>query len=723
MTAVVDRRPIRPFDDAREHLSAELDLLQLRLRREIARLRAARQLTEDDFRGLYVSDAQVDALLADDPGHREAIETLDDQIAHTREDIDARCATTDAGKLPLARLARAFDLDALALDAVVAAAAVDVDLRFGTLFSYAQNDVTRKRPSIDLVLRLLLDDERGRAAAGPLLGPCSPLVERRILRLVEDPHDHAAPLPSRALRLDEALVAMLLGVDRLDEWLAGRGTLTTECRDAADLVLADEVWARLAPLLNGESPAGVVILHGPPGAGRRRIAEALCAASNRSLLTVDCAAIVRQHDPPEAFAVLARDAVVRGAAVLLRRFDDARGVEQDRIAQLTGALEQLAGSVPMLAIETESGWHPEYGWRGPEPLTIDVPPPPLGLRAGVWLQLLHGRATGVDVGALASTFTLTPGRIAAAIRAAEHASRVRGSVLDTDALAEAIRTTSTEGLRRLAERVPPVYAPDDIVLPARASSQLDEICRSYRHRETVYGRWGFRRARPTGAGLKVLFAGPSGTGKSMASQIVASELGLDLYRVDIAAIVDKYIGETEKHLRALFGEAKRVNAAILFDEADALFGKRSSVQDAHDRYANIEVGFLLQQMEDFDGVAILATNLRANMDDAFLRRLDALVDFPAPDAAHRERIWRKMIPPGAPIDGDVDFSFLAERFDLSGGNIRNCALAAAFTAADENRPIRMSHLVVAVANEYQKIGKLPSRSDFGDHFDLLRERR
>jgi SpoVK/Ycf46/Vps4 family AAA+-type ATPase len=213
-------------------------------------------------------------------------------------------------------------------------------------------------------------------------------------------------------------------------------------------------------------------------------------------------------------------------------------------------------------------------------------------------------------------------------------------------------------------------------------------------------------------GLKVLFAGESGTGKTLAAQVIATDLGLDVFRVDLATVVSKYIGETERNLDRIFAAAEGSNAILFFDEADALFGKRSEVKDAHDRYANIEVAYLLQRMETYPGAVVLATNYRRNIDEAFLRRLDFAIDFPFPDAADRVHIWRRLLPDGAPVGADVDVDALASRFELAGGSIRNCSVAAAFMAADDGGTIGMRHLVDAVAAEYRKMGRLTMDSEF-----------
>jgi SpoVK/Ycf46/Vps4 family AAA+-type ATPase len=252
---------------------------------------------------------------------------------------------------------------------------------------------------------------------------------------------------------------------------------------------------------------------------------------------------------------------------------------------------------------------------------------------------------------------------------------------------------------------------DDIVLPEDSLAQLREICQRVAHRHRVLGEWGFDRKLSLGKGVNALFAGPSGTGKTMAAEIIANALGLDLYRIDLAGVVSKYIGETEKNLDRVFSAAQHANAILFFDEADALFGKRSEVRDSHDRYANIEISYLLQKMEEYDGIAILAPNLRQNLDDAFMRRLAFTVHFPFPDEASRRQIWTGIWPAETPLDGDIDHDFLARQYKLSGGNIKNIALASAFLAAEDEKPVTMAHLFQATRREHQKMGKTLSEGE------------
>ena len=330
--------------------------------------------------------------------------------------------------------------------------------------------------------------------------------------------------------------------------------------------------------------------------------------------------------------------------------------------------------------------------------------------------------------ALASKFRFGPGKINAVVEALRR-SRIGGSggegpgaeaSLDAE-LHRACREESNRGLGSFAQKLEPKYRWEDLVVPGDILAQLREIRNSVRHRQRVYGEWGFEGKFSLGKGLNVLFSGPSGTGKTMSTEILAGDLGLDLYKIDLASVVSKYIGETEKNLARIFREAQSGNCILLFDEADALFGKRSEVKDSHDRYANIEINYLLQRMEEFDGIVILTTNMSKNLDAAFTRRIQYTVEFPFPDERQREELWRKVFPAATPLAADIDLDFLAKRFKFSGANIKNIALNGAFMAASNGGVVGMAHIVTALKREYRKLGKLCSRSEFGPYYGLVRD--
>ncbi len=342
----------------------------------------------------------------------------------------------------------------------------------------------------------------------------------------------------------------------------------------------------------------------------------------------------------------------------------------------------------------------------------DLPVVDLPRRPWIDLPVAKSAASGADWQA-----TLGSSEVAGYRLTAEQLDLVgrAASAMGGDVTA-AVRRLASGHIDALATRLRPSRQWDDLVLEPRRMEQIREIAIRCRHRATVFDKWGFSREPSTG--VVALFAGPSGTGKTMAAEVIAGDLGLDLYKIDVAALVSKYIGETEKNLSMVFDAAEASNVALFFDEADALFGKRTEVSDSHDRYANIEVSYLLQRVERYEGLVVLATNLLNNVDPAFFRRLHVVVEFPIPAPAERMRIWSQSMPAAAPVGGDLDLKFLADRFELPGGTIRNAVLTAAFLAADTDTQISMATLVVALQQELRKMGRLVSAADFGPYAAL-----
>jgi hypothetical protein len=735
-----------PFTNGGEHLLAELERLRWLLRAEVLRMRAANLLTENQFRGLYVSDEQIDAILSAPPAEAAGssgalsglrdIQALYSQAAECNARISARCAASGAAgiALPLERLAKLFSLSALERDALLLSVAPEIDPNFETLYSYAQNDVTRKRPTVGLMLRLLGAGPAERLELRKLFSAAGRLLQTPLVRFSDEAQEREAPLLSRTVRPEECIVDFLLEAPEVDSRLRPFTRHVKPDRPLASLHLPSELTEslqRAACAVRDEG--GILFFHGAAGAGKRAAAEALSADAGRTLVIADIR--LAQAAGVQAAATLPllhRVAILCGANLLLSHAGAWLGEENQQRQQaqsVSDALsESIAGSGLTVFVSSESAWPVAESALHCAWSAYEFPTPGFLDRTRLWQEAMDAIEASPPAGTaseLANRFVLTGGQIQGACRAARTHALLRGQDVATLARAEfeaEARAQSNQGLRRRAQKVECAYGWQDLVLPARAVQQLREVCFAEKYRSVVYVEWGFDRRMTQGKGLNVLFCGPSGTGKTMSAGIVARELGLDLYKIDLSTVVSKYIGETEKQLSQIFREAQSSNAILFFDEADAIFGKRSEVKDAHDRYANVEVAYLLQKMDEYEGVVILCTNFRKNIDDAFTRRIHYIVEFPFPEAVYRERIWRTMVPAGAPLADDVDFGFLGRQFELSGGNIRNAALVAAFYAAEEGGAMRMEHLVLAVARELQKMGKLPSRSDFREHYELTRER-
>ncbi|SHF53691.1 ATP-binding protein [Streptoalloteichus hindustanus] len=543
--------------------------------------------------------------------------------------------------------------------------------------------------------------------------------------------DHLVVLdPSGEIRVDPVVARHLLGNEVVPDEVAGVLTLAEPDRDPDELVFDPELrgtLTRLAPWL-ATSERTVILLHGPYGSGRRTVASVLCDEGGQPLLFADVRAALAR-DWPQVISFCYREARLRGAALCWVGVDPLLTPERTHHwSTLLSAADRFPGTS---LLTSEHAWDPTDSFADGRFLRIELPAPTFPQRRALWHallpageQLTHDGGRDEVVHRLATAFRLTAGQIRDAVGAARGVARLRDPAnpgLRAGDLFEGCRRQCGHRLvahaRRIAPRTDLTF--DDLVLPAPSRRQLTELSHRISLRGRVFGEVGFDRRIGLGRGVTALFTGGSGTGKTMAAELLARAEGVDLYKVDIAAVASKWVGETEKHLDQVFADAERANAMLFFDEADALFAKRGEVKEARDRWANAEMSFLLQRVEEFEGVVLLASNLRQNIDRAFLRRLHSVIDFPAPDAASRLRIWRGMVPPGLSYPDEDELAVLADRFPLTGGNIRNVVLDAAFRALGADRAataVSVRDLVVSVGREYQKVGLPITPGEFGQPF-------
>lgn len=568
------------------------------------------------------------------------------------------------------RIVQVFGLSGFERDVLLLAAAVEMDPALATLVAAVQQSRHRTL-SFGLALGLL------EGAHWSALSPQAPLRRWRLIEV-----DGSLPLTQAALRIDE----------RILHAMAGLGEPDARLRPLLEPLSAPELQApshaRMAGALAGQlgrlrEASPCVILHGEDADGQADLAAVVAGFLGLAAFRLDAADIPALPTEQDALATLwQREAALGGAAL----FIDARpalhrgsavdpGVLARWIAQVRGGLVFLGADQPIPGIDGL-------------PVRVDKPAP--DEQRALWQQVLDPMAADATLPAVAATYRLSARTIAQRAHA----------LPDAGSLQQRCRMLSRPRLEGLARRVEATARWEDLVLPDAQMKTLRLIAGQLRHRITVHGDWGFGAAGQRGLGLSALFFGDSGTGKTLACEVLANEIDLDLYRIDLSAVVSKYIGETEKNLGRVFDAAEDCGAILLFDEADALFGKRSEVKDSHDRYANIEVSYLLQRMETYGGLVVLTTNQRSALDPAFLRRLRFVVQFPFPDAEQRERIWARVFPPSMPR-GELDVARLA-RLPMAGGNIRNIALNAAFFAADEAAPVRMAHLAQAAHLEATK---------------------
>jgi SpoVK/Ycf46/Vps4 family AAA+-type ATPase len=701
----------------------------------------------EQFKGLVVSEEEISGLLANDDG------PLDDAsppeptspeaqaVAEALHRLGARIAERRAASLEartllsLPTLSRLFGLTRFDEQCLIICLAPELDRKYEKLYAYLQDDITQKKPSVDLVLRLACQTAPERLKGRLSFDPQAPLLKYRLAVLTEYPSDAPLPLLARSVKLDDRIANFLLDVDGLDARLESLACVEPPQPRPDHEPFLEEVRGQIGKLIHArlsdpDSDGRPIVFYvwGPNEAGKRSLARVVCGDIGLSLIVADARKLTCGRVPgEEILALLGRETVLGPAALCLENLNsllDDEGKSQPylrTLAEVTGTLSRLT-----FLLGTRS-WTPQGLFDGQVFVNVPLAIPDFESRMRLWQSCMKGHVSQVselDLASLAVQFRITPGQIRDAAAAAEASALWRSPEspeVTPDDLYAASRAQSRPRLGALATRVEPRRTWDDLVLPADEMDALIEISARARHRHVVHGDWGFERKLAVGLGLTVLFFGPSGTGKTMAAEVIASDLRLDLYKIDLSQVVSKYIGETEKHLDQIFREARTSAAILFFDEADALFGKRSEVRDAHDRYANIEVAYLLQKMEEYDGLVILATNLRQSLDDAFVRRIQVVVEFPFPDEALRERLWRSAFPREAPVGDDIDAGVLGREIRLPGGNIRNIALAAAFHAAGDGRVIRMAHLRRAARREYRKLGRVWDAGGDGSGPDAAEE--
>ena len=609
---------------------------------------------------------------------------------------------------PLARLCRVFWLEPLDLAIIATLLAPELDHELERSFSFAIDDFTRKRIDVGFLARLL---GGGDAATSDRVltrvDEQSPLRRHAVLALGSVTEQMPAQ-SMRSVRLADRIVSFLRGHDTVDELVRGAVRVTREPAVLGAVVMAPELVAQIRRALGGVSGAAPrVLLAGPEGSGRAMVVEALLAQRDVDAVRVDLGAIASEDRIGERFAAALREAALRDAAAII---DGGSGFKDDVPRALAQAIADAAAGlgVPLVfTMPTRPAWLAQLI---PDLLELDVPAPGFRERLELWRRALPAPlADGADLETVAARYAFTGATIARVARRAEAGSKLRdpnAPKVALDDLGDAARLMFSHRLGGMAQRIPTGFTWDDLVLPQETLDAVREVVRFARYRPVLLEDWGFASKLPYGRGVSAILAGPPGTGKTMVAQLLAHELGFDLYRIDLSQVVNKYIGETEKNLARIFEEAESSHAVLFFDEADSLFAKRTEVKSSNDRYANLEVNYLLQRMETYDGVTLLATNLEQGIDEAFKRRVRFSVMFELPGEPERRALWRSMFPAKAPLAATIDWDLLARQFVMAGGYIKKAVLRAALIAAEANRAVTTADLVEAARLEYREMGRI-----------------
>ncbi|MBR4986444.1 MAG: ATP-binding protein [Proteobacteria bacterium] len=649
---------------------------------------------------------------------RDRISLLESQL-HVLLELDANC--------PILKIKRNFalsDLEMSILATLAIAMSVESLLR---LMTVAWADFSVRQPTVSFICQLLSDSPRGFDSVYSAFSEQGTLRRMRLIipeRSATLPN--YTPLMYAPLSIEQTVIDAFKGRSAARE-LPPNMTLHRDHLPMRSLIIEDNIREEFAYAL--KSPAARICLAGPVHAGRR---TAACTFAHKAkfsgVLEVD---MTSEFDPksPTMFEArlssIMRESLFEGSLLMLR-FDDIDD-KTELMQHITHAQVTLSritanfpGSIVLLVNKANAALSDAFG----KPVCIHIQPPHVELAANVWHRALAPWASPDEIEHMADMFSrnysLPVGSIFAVVRDAVDALQSTGadpSTLQSHHILNEIRKSFRHQLGSLAEITVSDVPISGVVLPPAAKAQVNEILQYAKNLHNVLDVWGFRQRSPYGNALSVLFAGPPGTGKTLLACALANELGKVLYRVDLSRIVDKYIGETEKNLGRIFDEAAKAQAIILFDEADSLFAKRTDVKTSNDRYANLEINYLLQKLESYNGITILTTNLSKSIDEAFRRRLRFIIDFPMPDVPARIELWKRMIPPNAPLSDDIHWTWLAHTFEMSGGYIRNAVLKAAITASATNTPISMAHLAKAAADEARSMGMLLRIDEAYDAYD------
>lgn len=737
-TAAINEKSIQtnyPYRDAWEHLFDEFALLDLRIQYLLAATGAGKD-TANNFKGLMLTAEEIQPLLHKSLSYNTRLpqeaKALLREITGKSESIKARLALSrEQGIfLPLEHLVRVFNLSDFEKHAVLVSLAFELDRKYEKIYAYLQDDINCKYPTVDMVINLLCYSTADKMAARFYFSEKSKL-NRFFFRKEEDAVPRGSSL-ARALILEERLVNFIVNPDFQEDNIFSYIKMFYPDEELEPLIVGQGIQTQIRTFLDnyfGEDSTVkknvIFYLHGPAGAGKKLQARHFGYYYNQPLMFVDLKsmAAMEQHFTG-VIEQICREAVIRQAVLCVQHFDVLTAADETsrkNLQKLVDGISLLNGVVFLLS---ETAWKPQDLFKDYYYIDIELSWPTDTERVDLWeLWSAAYRFNGkIDWASLAGKFRFTPGQIKDTLAtAAEIAGWLHpeGAGAGPEEIYRACYTQIKNKMSSKATRINPQYVWDDLILPPKQKEQLKIACNQMKYRYIVYGKWGFGRKLSYGKGLSMLFSGPPGTGKTISAQVVARELYLELYKIDLSQIVSKYIGETEKNLNEIFREAGTSNAILFFDETDALFGKRSEVKDSHDRYANIETAFLLQKVEEYEGITVLATNFLQNIDEAFLRRISFIIEFPFPDPEYRTKLWQSMFPPETPLDEDIDFDFLGKKFELAGGNIKNIAVAAAFLAAEHAEPVKMKHIIKSAQYEMQKMGKILLRQDLGEYASLL----
>jgi hypothetical protein len=660
---------------------------------------------------------------------RQTLQYSSRLAAHERQ-LEARIeASSEAGVfLSIPYLSRIFGLTPFEQKAIVICLAIEVDRKYESAYELLQREGTGKYPTPDLIATLVSQSAEERQSVYSAFDNAGAL--RKWFLQKQDSNPKWGTMLNQPLKLEQRIVRFITNSGTLPDFMEEYATLIPSSRSPVALIGNTDIQSKLTTWISnrlGQPDQAqlplLISLWGKQGSGKITQVTHACQFFNEPMLVIDMIKLARDSQDLSALMDnVYREATIQQAVLVLSQFQAViRSGERGLVGLAMDILDELSQMGGIVFLLSEEPCQPLDRYNRID-LELEIAPLQDEERAEAWKRLATAYEVddAIDWEALSARFLFNPGQMANALRVAKTLSEWNSvgettSPISWHDMIQASYKQTHHTLGSKSKRLSPKNSWNELILPAVQKDKLQHACNHIQYKHTVYGRWGFNKKLSYGTGISLLFSGPPGTGKTMASEIVAKELDMEIYKIDLSQIISKYIGETEKNLSEIFDEAQASYAVLFFDEADALFGKRSEVKDSHDKNANTEVAYLLQKMEEYRGISILATNYLQNMDEAFLRRINYVIRFPFPDEKQRETIWQHVFPVQTPLEKDLDFGFLARKLQMAGGSIKNIALTSAFLASGQEEKIGMKHIFKAYQYELDKTNRALTKDDLGEY--------
>ena len=713
------------YKDSREYLLDLMKFLDLKLYKFILR-EDLQNKNVNPFKGLVITEEDVLKTLDGEEIKSQKIEDIENQIQNIILKINDKLLESEHKNidLRLGRLCNTFDLTEVEKNLIIIGMCIEVNPKYEKIFAYIQDNINKKRPSLNLGLKLLDISDYEKL---DFMNKTKSNSFFRLFILSNNSFESYDAFLSNDLVIHNRIIDYILDNDNLDSDIENCAQLIEFKSDVLYTKQArkniDEIYSYINNYFEYEGHDEenlFIFLHGDKGVGKKHIANIYSVDNKKDLIILDILILIKSGIYIKDFMRnVIRETVLRQGVMVFDNYQSLSQVENFEIA-----LKDLFSyfkyyQEPIFIVSEEKFITNDYFSKNTV-YVKQIDRPNFEMRKELWeLYAREYEVDFLDIDDLSTKFNFAPLQIKNTVKS------IKSKELNEDNLLKEIYASCYEQvdtkLTDKAVKVKVTYDWEQLILPVDEKKLLRDACNQVKNRFKVYESWGFGKKVAYGKGLSIICAGPPGTGKTMSAQVMANELKLELYRIDLSQMVSKYIGETEKNLHMIFSQASLSNAILFFDEGDALFGKRSEVKSSNDRYSNIETSYLLQKMEEYEGITILTTNFIKNIDKAFLRRINYIVNFPFPDFESRKLIWEITVPNDAPISVDVDFDFLAKTFEIAGGNIKNVLVYAAFLAAQEKKDISMKHILFSAKYELQKMDKLLLKDDFGEYRYILDE--